>query len=54
MFFSSVHFANQGFEEKSMPEIQESSKTGDRFTAISDLLDNEEHVLFPAGNKQLS
>ena len=38
-----------------MPEIlKKSSKTGDRSTAISDLQNNEEHVLFQAGNKQLS
>ena len=38
-----------------MPEIlKKSSKTGDRFTAISDLKNNEEHVLFRAGNRQLS
>ena len=38
-----------------MPEIlKESSKTGDQFTAISDLQDNEERVLFQVGNRQLS
>ena len=38
-----------------MPEIlKKLSKTGDRFTAISDLQNNEEHVLFLAGNRQLS
>ena len=37
-----------------MPEIlKKSSKTGDRFTAISDLQNNEEHVLYQAGNRQL-
>ena len=35
------------FEEKGMREIlTESSKIGDRFTAISDLQNNEEHVYF--------
>ena len=38
-----------------MPEIlKKSSKTGDRFSAISDLQNNEERVLFQAGNRQLS
>ena len=32
---------------------QKSSKTGDRFTTISDLQNNEECVLFQAGNRQL-
>ena len=42
------------FEGKGMPEIlKKLSKTGDRFTAISDLQSNEEHVLFRAGNRQL-
>ena len=37
------------FEEKDMREIlKESSKTGDRFTAILDLQNNEERVLFLA------
>ena len=31
-----------------------SSKTGDQFTAISDLQYSEEHVLFQGGNRQLS
>ena len=30
--------------------LKKSSKTGDQFTAISDLQNNEEHVLFQAGN----
>ena len=30
--------------------FKNSSKTGDRFTAISDLLNNEERVLFQTGN----
>ena len=39
------------FEEKGMSEIlKKSSKTGDQFTAISDLQNNEERVLFQAGN----
>ena len=43
------------FEEKGKSEIlKKSSKTGDRFTAISDLQNNEERALFHAGNKQLS
>ena len=38
-----------------MPEILKmSSKTGDRFTATSDLQNNVERVLFQAGNRQLS
>ena len=38
-----------------MPEIlKKLSKTGDRFTATSDLQNNMEHVLFQAGNRQLS
>ena len=38
-----------------MPEIlKKSSKTGDRFTAILDLQNNVEHILFQAGNRQLS
>ena len=34
--------------------LKMSSKTGDQFTAISDLQDNVEHVLFQDGNRQLS
>ena len=42
------------FEEKSKSEIlKKSSKTGDRFTAIPDIQNNEERVLFQAGNSQL-
>ena len=38
-----------------MPEIlKKSSKTGDKFTAISDLQNNEERVLFQVGNRQLN
>ena len=38
-----------------MPEVlKKSSKTGDQFTAISDLQNYEERVLFQAGNSQLS
>ena len=38
-----------------MPEIlKKSQKTGDRFTATSDLQNNVERVLFQAGNRQLS
>ena len=38
-----------------MPEIlKQSSKTGDQFTAISDVQNNEVCVLFQAGNSQLS
>ena len=38
-----------------MPEIlKKSSKTGVQFTAISDLQNNVEHVLFQVGNRQLS
>ena len=38
-----------------MPEIlKKSSKTGDRFTAIPDLRNNVERVIFQAGNRQLS
>ena len=41
--------------EKGIPEIlKKSSKTGDRFTAISDLQNNVRCVLFMAGNTQLS
>ena len=37
-----------------MPEIpKKSSKTGDRFTATSDLQNNVERVLFQARNRQL-
>ena len=40
------------YEAKSKLEIlKKSSKTGDRLTAISDLQDNEERVLFRAGKK---
>ena len=43
------------FEEKGMPEIlKKSSKTRVQFTAISDLQNNVEHVLFQVGNRQLS
>ena len=43
------------FEEKGMSEIlKKSSKTGDRFTVISDLQNNEERVWFQPGNRQLS
>ena len=43
------------FEENGMPEIlNKSSKIGDQFTAISDLQDNEERVLFQVGNRQLN
>ena len=43
------------FDEKGMTDIlKKSSKTWDRFTAIPDLQNNEEHVLFQAGNSQLS
>ena len=39
------------FEEKGMSEVlKKASKTGDRFTAISDLQNNVERVLFLAGN----
>ena len=34
--------------------LKKSSKTGGRFTAISDLKNNEERILFQTGNKQLS
>ena len=34
--------------------LKKSSKTEDRFTATSDLQNNEEHALFRAGNRQLS
>ena len=38
-----------------MPEIlKKSSKTGDQYSTISDLQDNEERVLFQAGNGQLN
>ena len=33
--------------------LKMSSKTGDRFTAVSDLQNNEECVLFQTGNRQL-
>ena len=47
-----VNFANGG---KGQPEIlKKSLRTRDRFTAISDLQNNEERVLFQAGNRQLS
>ena len=37
-----------------MPEIlKKFSKTGDRFTAISDLQNNEDRVLFQAEDRQL-
>ena len=43
------------FEEMDMPEIlKKSSKTGDQFTAISDLENNVERLLPQAGNRQLS
>ena len=55
IFFGTVKFQIKDFEEKSMPEIlKRSSKTGDQFTDISDLRNNEERVLFQAGNRQLS
>ena len=45
----------KNFKEKDMPEIlKKSSKTGDRFTATSDLQNNVERALFQAGNRQLS
>ena len=34
--------------------FKKSSKAGDRLTATSDLQNNEERVLFQAGNRQLS
>ena len=34
--------------------LRKSSKTGDLFTAISDLQSNVERVLFQAGNRHLS
>ena len=34
--------------------LKKSSKTRDQFTAISDLQNNEERVLFQAGNRILS
>ena len=38
-----------------MPEIlEQSSKTGHRFTATSDLQNNVGRALFQAGNRQLS
>ena len=38
-----------------MPEIlKKSSKTGDQFTAISDLQNNEKRVLVQVGNRQIS
>ena len=38
-----------------MPEIlKKSSKIGDQFTAISDLQNNVERVLFQVRNRQLS
>ena len=43
------------FAGNGMPEIiEKSAKTRDLFTAISDLQNNEERVLFQAGNRQLS
>ena len=33
--------------------LKKSSKSGDRFTAMSDVQNNEERVLFQAGNRQL-
>ena len=33
--------------------LKKSSKTGDRFLAVSDLQNNEERVLFQTGNRQL-
>ncbi len=40
------------FKEKDMSEIlKKSSKTGDRYTAISNLQNNEERVSFQPGNK---
>ena len=41
--------------EKGKPEIlKKSLKIGDRFTAISDLRNNEQRVLVQAGERQLS
>ena len=37
-----------------MQSSKKSSKTVDQFTAISDLQDNKEHVLFQTANRQLS
>ena len=34
--------------------LKKSSETGDRFTAISDLQNNEEHVSLQTGNRQLN
>ena len=48
-------FQIKDFEEMGIPEIlRKSSKTGDRFTAISDLQSNVERVLLQVGNMQLS
>ena len=55
--FFSVQYISQikDFEAKGMQEIlKQSSKTGHRFTAISNLQNNEERVSFQTGNKQLS
>ena len=45
------------FEENGKLDLEEilekSLKTGDRFTAISDLQNNEKRALFQAGNRQL-
>ena len=49
------HSKFREFEKKGMREIlKKSSKTGDRFTAVSDLKNNEERVLFQAANRQRS
>ena len=43
------------FEEKGISEIfKKLSKTEDRFTAISDLQNNEEHACFQTRTRQLS
>ena len=55
-FFSVPHASRiRDFEEKGMPEmVKKSSKTWDRFTAISDLQNSNERVSVQPGNRQLS
>ena len=52
--FGTVILQIKDFEGKGMLEIRKtSSKTGDRFTAISDLQDNGERVLCQTETRQL-
>ena len=52
--FDTINFPNQGFRGKMHAELlKKFLNTGNRFTTISSLQNNEERVLFQTGNKQL-